>query len=52
MMGEGDNLSFDIYLTLPVFCCRIVNKEDDVWWCGRLNGAKGMFPANFVQGPK
>lgn len=32
-------------------CRRLVNKEDETWWCGRLNGVKGMFPANFVRGP-
>eukprot|EP01136_Pigoraptor_vietnamica_P039069 Opistho-1_new@109225 len=27
----------------------IVNKEDDLWWLGELNGRQGMLPTNFVE---
>ena len=27
----------------------VVAKEDDVWWCGQLDGKTGMFPAAYVE---
>ena len=27
----------------------VVAKEDDVWWCGQLDGRTGMFPAAYVE---
>lgn len=27
----------------------VVNKEDEGWWEGELNGKKGLFPANYVE---
>ena len=27
----------------------VVAKEDDVWWCGELDGKMGMFPSAYVE---
>ena len=24
-------------------------EEDETWWCGEINGKKGMFPKDFVE---
>lgn len=26
----------------------VITKEDDVWWCGQIDGKTGMFPAAYV----
>lgn len=28
---------------------KIHYQEDDTWWCGEIQGRKGMFPKDFVE---
>ena len=27
----------------------VVGREDEIWWCGNLNGRIGMFPSSYVE---
>ena len=28
---------------------KFLYEEDETWWCGEINGKKGMFPKDFVE---
>lgn len=28
---------------------KLLYEEDETWWCGEINGKKGMFPKPFVE---
>ncbi|KJE97959.1 hypothetical protein, variant [Capsaspora owczarzaki ATCC 30864] len=42
--GNDDELSFN-----PDDVILLVNKQDDDWWEGELNGKVGLFPSNYVR---